>query len=208
MIIHLNGWPGVGKLTIGGALAHRLGARLIDNHLLHDVAIRCAGLRDPDRWPLYESVRSAAYAVLARRPASEVFVMTNGLCIGHERELKAWNYIVDLAINRNVPLVPIVLSADIHENVRRVESAERFIRKKLRDGAFLRELVRSDELQRPDVPELIELDVTRLSAEEAVERIIAEIAIRSAQGLQTASDGHRRLKTPAHVKPELPLSTR
>ncbi|WP_284388078.1 hypothetical protein [Devosia yakushimensis] len=39
MIIHLNGWPGVGKLTIGRLLAADLGARFIHNHLLHDVAI-------------------------------------------------------------------------------------------------------------------------------------------------------------------------
>jgi hypothetical protein len=52
-MIHLNEWLGVGKLTVGRALADRLGARLIDNHPLHDVAIRCTRIDDMDRWPLY-----------------------------------------------------------------------------------------------------------------------------------------------------------
>lgn len=66
LTVHLNGWPGVGKLTVGRVLAERLGARPIDDHLLHDVAIRCTGLADPGRWPLYEKVRQAAYEALRR----------------------------------------------------------------------------------------------------------------------------------------------
>ena len=91
MIIHINGWPGVGKYTIGKELAKKLDARFIHNHLLHDVAFACAGHGDDDRWPLYEKVRLAAYDVLARRPASETFVMTNALCYGVDKEIEAWN---------------------------------------------------------------------------------------------------------------------
>jgi shikimate kinase len=32
MIIHINGYPGVGKLTIGRIVAEQLGGRLLDNH--------------------------------------------------------------------------------------------------------------------------------------------------------------------------------
>ncbi len=108
MIVHLNGWPGVGKLTVARLLAPRLQARLIDNHLLHDVAIRCTGIDDPARWPLYEAVRAAAYQALADRPRSETFVMTNALCLGAAREREAWRHVVALAETRAVPLVPVV----------------------------------------------------------------------------------------------------
>jgi shikimate kinase len=40
MIISLNGWPGVGKLTVGLELADILEGRLLDSHtLLFNVAI-------------------------------------------------------------------------------------------------------------------------------------------------------------------------
>lgn len=193
MIVHLNGWPGVGKFTIGRALAERLGARLIHNHLLHDVAIGCTGLADPARWPLYEKVRTAAYEALAERPASETFVMTNALCVGSAREREAWNHVVDLAITRRVPLVPIVLEAGLEENARRLQSPDR-PDTKLRDPGLLVDFIRTDRLQEPDIHEFLKLDVTRLSADQAAERICDHLhAISSAPGgLEPASERHRR----------------
>jgi hypothetical protein len=111
MIVHLNGRPGVGKRTVGSFLANHLGARFIHNHLLHDVAIVCTGFDDPERWVLYDLVRHVAYASLRKRPPTEVFVMTNALCKNAPRELEAWRHVVELAMSRNVPLVPIVLEA-------------------------------------------------------------------------------------------------
>jgi hypothetical protein len=192
VIIHLNGWPGVGKLTIGRALAGLLDARLIDNHLLHDVAIACAGLDDPQRWPLYEEVRAAAYRTLAGRPAAESFVMTNALCVGSERERQAWDHVVDLATARRAPLVPVVLEAAIEENARRVADAGRGPRK-LTDPAVLRSFVTHDSIQRPDVPELLILDVTALSAEQAAARIRDRLA-RIGAGLAPAGDRHRAFR--------------
>ena len=39
MIIHLNGLPGVGKLTIARELALRLGAHVLDSHSIYNVAL-------------------------------------------------------------------------------------------------------------------------------------------------------------------------
>lgn len=192
VIVHLNGWPGVGKLTIGRVLAARLDARLIDNHLLHDVAIACAGLEDPQRWPLYEDVRSAAYRTLAGRPAAESFVMTNALCVGSERERRAWDHVVDLAMARGAPLVPVVLEAGIEENARRIRDAGRGPRK-LTDPALLRSFVACDSIQRPDVPELLILDVTALSAEQAAARIRDHLA-RVGADISPAGDRHRNFR--------------
>jgi len=90
MIVHINGWPGVGKRTVGEVRSKKLNARFIHNHLLHDVAIVCAGLSSEDRWDLYDTVQRAAYVTLARRPRSEAFVMTNALCTASSREQVAW----------------------------------------------------------------------------------------------------------------------
>ncbi|MBA3455375.1 MAG: hypothetical protein H0T42_19945 [Deltaproteobacteria bacterium] len=176
MIVHLNGWPGVGKRTIGELLASLLGATFIHNHMLHDVAIVCAGLRAPERWPLYEIVRAAAYDGLAKRPFNDVFVMTNALCVVAAREVQAWEHVVELAMRRNVPLIPVVLHADIDELCRRVQHAGRAGRK-LSDPGALRAMIARDNLQHPQVPETLMLDVTSASAEQAAAAIVDHVQI-------------------------------
>jgi broad-specificity NMP kinase len=192
MIIHLNGWPGVGKKTIGSILADHLHARFIHNHLLHDVAIVCAGSHDPDRWILYELVRQAAYASLRKRPRAEVLVMTNALCKNSPRELKAWRDVVELATSRNVPLVPIVLEAQEDEIVRRLQSAER-IGKKMTDPAELRSYFAVDELQYPAVSELLIVDVTNLEPEGAATRIERHVNVIKGT-LEPAGSRHLSLR--------------
>jgi gluconate kinase len=192
MIIHINGWPGVGKRTIGVVLAKRLGARFIHNHLLHDVAIVCAGLDCEARWDLYEKVRSAAYQTLAAHPSSELFVMTNALCNNSGREREAWRHIVDLAISRNTPLVPVVLTVEQGEHLHRLESPER-IGKKMTDSALLKEYFNQDTIQQPDVPELLMLDVTGYTPEQAADSIVQHVeAVRP--HLMPATSLHLRMR--------------
>jgi gluconate kinase len=191
MIVHLNGWPGVGKKTIGEALSKMLGARFIHNHLFHDIAIVCAGFESEHRWSLYETVRSAAYQALVHRPSSETFVMTNALCNDNAREELAWKYVVELAIRRNVPLVPIVLEVSADENVRRLQSPER-VGKKMTDVTQLREWFDKYSIQRPDVSELIAIDVTNLSVKQAAQTIVVHLdGLRAT--LQPATLQHLRM---------------
>jgi|GEM_PF-626107 len=194
MIIYLNGWPGVGKKTIGQIVASRLGARFVHNHLLHDVAIACHGLTDPARWDLYEEVRRAAYGALRMRPREEVFVMTNALCTNSDREREAWNHVVDLAVDRKVPLIPIVLEAAFAENARRLQDSERTGRK-MTDPRLLQEFMAADTIQKPDMTELLVLDVTRLSPDEAAKTILQHVSSLTASGkLRTATPTASRLK--------------
>jgi len=192
MIIHLNGWPGAGKKTIGLILAEALKARFIHNHLLHDVGIVCAGIDSPDRWTVYENVRSAAYAALVKRPPKEIFVMTNALCKTAPREVEAWHHVVDLALSRGVPLVPVVLEVEAAENIRRVQSADR-VGKKMTDVAELQGFFALDQIQYPDVSETFAIDVTRLGAAESATRIFEHLQdIRPT--LQPATHRHLQLR--------------
>jgi hypothetical protein len=171
-----------------------MSARLVHNHLLHDVAINCTGLSDPQRWPLYDAVRELAYSALAKRPSSEIFVMTNGLCVHSEREVSAWNYVVDLAIERQVPLIPVILEADIEEHMRRVQSPDR-VGQKLSDPAILKSMSQSDVIQQPNVRELLILDVTMLSPEVAAKEISEHVAAFIRHGwMNAATDEHRTFR--------------
>jgi gluconate kinase len=187
MIIHLNGWPGVGKRAVAAVLAARLGARLIDNHLLHDVAIRCAGVDDPARWPLYETVRAAAYRVLADRPRAETFIMTSALCAGAVREHEAWRQVVGLAQVRAAPLVPVVLEADEAVLLARVQSPERHGRK-LADPKALATMLRTDRLLKRDVPWRLDLDTTALAPTAAAAAIEAHLSALTTGGPLAPAD--------------------
>lgn len=191
MIVHLNGWPGAGKKTIGAVLAAKLNAGFIENHLLHGVAIACAGYDGADRWGLYETVRSAAYEVLKQRPADEVFVMTNALCRDSAREQAAWRHVVDLAMARDVPLVPVVLELSRAENVRRLQSKDR-VGRKLTDPGTLESYLAEDVLQKPAVGELLVIDVTTLSPDAAADLIVDHLRLLG--GVSAASARHLEMQ--------------
>lgn len=178
MIIHINGWPGVGKSTIGKIVANKIGARFIHNHVLHDVAWACAGRGDEEYWPLYESVRSAAYKVLERKPTDEIFVMTNALCKTADHEIVAWKHVVALAIKRDVPLVPVVLNAPIDVLARRITYPDR-LDTKLKDADYLTQMLVKHDLLIPCSAETLQLDVGNLSAEESASEIAKYISINS-----------------------------
>ena len=193
MIVHINGWPGTGKHTVGRIVARLLAARFVHNHVLHDVAIACAGYDHPDRWPLYDEVREAAYRTLLKRPAWETFVMTNALCTNSPLERAAWNHVVDLAAARGSSLVPVVLEASSAENERRVMSFDRQGRK-LTDPADLRRMRATDTIQRPLVPELLTLDTTGMTAEDAASAVLRHMAtLHEAGPLAPAGESHRRM---------------
>ena len=125
MIVHLNGWPGVGKLTVARVVAHKLGARLLDNHTLHDLAGRLCERGTDEDWRLYHQVRNIAYGKIRTLPSREVIVLTNALLSESDREVEAWNAVKDLARERSDLLVEVTLDCSLEENVRRLRSEER-----------------------------------------------------------------------------------
>ena len=138
---------------------------------------------------LYDKVQQAAYEALATRPAGETFVMTNALCRGSARERKAWDRVVDLAIRRQVALIPVVLEAEPAENERRLQADDR-IGRKMTHPQLLRSFLEADQIQKPEVVELLVLNVTRLSAEQA-SRAIGQHVGRLAHPLAAAGERHR-----------------
>ena len=133
MIIHLNGWPGVGKLTVGRILACELGGHLVDNHTLHNVAACLCDRNTPEYGQLYYQVREIAYARMQAMPKSAVFVMTNALTRESKQEVEAWNAVKQLAVDRSDTLVAVTLVCSSEENIQRLQSVERANNRKLTD---------------------------------------------------------------------------
>ncbi len=167
MLIHINSWPGAGKKSIGQLLAGAIGARFFHNHLLLDLVESCCDRSDPGWHSLYDDVRNRAYEALASKPRDESLVMTNAMAAD---ELTLWSKISELAARRRDDLVPVVLHIRPEENRRRLEDPARQ-GAKLKDAAVLESLRASHSLLVPDHPNLLEIDVSDMTAPAAALKI-------------------------------------
>lgn len=173
MIIVLNGWPGVGKLTVGRILAQTLGARLLDSHSVYNVAFSLTDFRTPEFNQTVRGVREVAFTAAARLPASEPIIMT--ACYANESPWgnENWDAIIALARKSGRKLLAVALDCAAAENVRRVRVAERANLRKLTDGDELMRVREGRTLLERDVDAVLRIDNTSLSPEACAARIAA-----------------------------------
>jgi hypothetical protein len=180
-LYQLLGYPGTGKYTVARALVARLEAagataRLIDNHY---VANPIFGLLPvdgvtplpPEVWARVRGVRAEVLATIeALSPPEWSFVFTN-YWQDTESHAVALAHLEELAAKRGNLLVPVMLTVDRDELLRRVVRPDRAARLKLVDpeGA-LRCL--DEQLLTPTTPASLTLDITDLSPTEAADRIL------------------------------------
>ena len=81
MIVHINSYPGVGKLTIGRALADLIGGKLLDNHSVFNVAFALTEFRSPAFYDTVRAVREIAYRRILELPRA-VPVVADGKLTG------------------------------------------------------------------------------------------------------------------------------
>ena len=77
MIIFLNGWPGVGKLTVARHLVAATGGRLLDAHTIYNVAFYLTEFRTPVFYETVRKVRDIAFDRVVELPPRTPVVMTN-----------------------------------------------------------------------------------------------------------------------------------
>jgi len=185
VIVHLNGWPGAGKLTVARVLARRLQARLLDNHTLHNVAASLCDRGTDAYWTLYEQVRDLAYDRIRALPSEAVLVMTNAFLQESPRDVEAWRLIRDLAAGRGERLVAVTLDCDLAENIVRVRRADRAGNRKLTDPEPLIAWRGEYHLIVDDAGDWVVIDNTRLTPEQAADRIVAHLGGLSLTGEPT-----------------------
>ena len=172
MIININSYPGVGKLTIGRRVAELLGGRLLDNHSIYNVAFAVTEFRSPAFYGTVRSVRDIAYARILELPNETPVVLTNWYSEDSIWDVENWDEIIALARRRGRPLFIVVLACAPEENARRIQSEGRAGKRKPRNL----EMVDANRLGRPLLERggdgLLRLDVTSLAPDTAAHQIV------------------------------------
>ncbi|WDZ77395.1 AAA family ATPase [Ensifer adhaerens] len=170
LVVHINGWPGSGKLTIARHLAERLGARLADNHTLINPAEALFERGNPLYRSLRAAIRESVFEHLVKASAEQSFVFTDALS-DDAADARAFQDCAELARRRGARFVAVVMDCDVEENLKRLTRAGRSKQHKLTDPAILLDLRAKHRLLRGNGDAVIEIDVTRLGANEAADLI-------------------------------------
>jgi len=167
LLIILNGYPGVGKLSIGRELITLINGRLLDIHSVYNVAFALTQFRSKAFYETVRSIQDIADALILELPEKVPIVLTEILNEGPEWSDECWNRIKHLAEKRG-PIFMVHIHCDLDENKRRILNEERDLKRKPRDPAMVQRNHDSPSaLVGSNCKNFLQLDVTKLTAKEA-----------------------------------------
>lgn len=174
IIIYLIGRPGIGKLTIAKELS-KSNFLICDNHLINNPVFKLLGSNYhqhiPDfAWQTTQEIRTSILNFIAQENKNN-YIFTNVLydtAIDH----KIYNEISELAFKKQSLFVPVILDANIEENIKRLKSASRAQAHKITNPEivnFNRSLIEINH------PNKLKLDISSLTAKQTAKIIIEHI---------------------------------
>lgn len=172
-LIHINSYPGVGKLTIGRILASELGAKLLDNHSVYNVAFALTEFKSDAFYDAVRDVRSVAYRLAKKLPSDMPIVLTNAHAQDSTWGNECWDHAIELARSTHRDHVVVLLECSRDENARRIQSLDRDAKRKPRDPKMFRQGDKDRPLIDRGADRLLRLDATEMSASAAAAAIIA-----------------------------------
>jgi hypothetical protein len=175
-IVFLLGYPGVGKRTVGTHLAELLDGVLVDNQLINLPLLTLFKWdgKFPIPGEIWERVVPIRNAVLGTiedlAPKSNSYVFTNVL---QDDEAGASHYIDlrSLAQRRGSLFLSVMLSCDVDEQVRRIDTPDRIARLKGSDPEGYRRHRQHTTLFQPPSAEVVHVDTTEIDARQNAETI-------------------------------------
>lgn len=179
-IIHINAFPGTGKLTICHELLALLRpphAKLVHNHLLINPVDAILDRTQPGYQTLRRSVRAAIFHALAHEASTHAtaYIFTDFQSSNELGAAVCREYAV-CASERGSDFVPVLLHCDVETNLERLVAGDRAQHQKLVDVDLARRFRKDAELYRfAGHPAAFELDVTSLSPREAAGRILEHV---------------------------------
>ncbi|HBR69218.1 MAG TPA: hypothetical protein DEA55_07580 [Rhodospirillaceae bacterium] len=184
-IIYLFGFPGTGKYTIAKEIVRQANFVLVDNHLINNPVfsiIRQDGVTKitPEVWSnckkIWEIVWDTIHCVA---PSSANYVLTNHLAEQDEGDREWFYRVVAHVEKKGAAFLPVRLLCAEEELRQRIVMPDRRERMKMTDTERLAQYYRDYSVLKPDHPNLFELDVTSISADEA-----AKIILKKAQTIK------------------------
>jgi shikimate kinase len=126
MIVVLNGWPGVGKLTVGLELASLLNGRLLDNHSVLNVAKLLTDYGSDAYYEAIRDVRDVAFRIIKSLPSAVPVIMTTALAYGGPKSFaeEYWASIEALASEENRDIFLVALTCDLEVQAKRIEESD------------------------------------------------------------------------------------
>lgn len=166
-LIHLNSYPGVGKLTIARLLAGRFGAKLLDNHSIYNVAFALTEVKSDAYYGAVRAVRDVAYDLVRTLPPEVPVILTNAHAADSAWGNACWDEAIALARETGRAHAVILLDCSRAENARRIQSEGRDAQRKPRQPTLFRQAPTDRPLIARGADCLFQIDVTALSAAEA-----------------------------------------
>lgn len=171
-LIHINSYPGVGKLTIGREIALELGAKLLDNHSIYNVAFALTEFKSDEFYHAVREVRSTAYRIATTLSSDVPIILTNAHAKDSNWGNECWNEAIELARKTGRQHVVILLKCARVENARRIQSVNRDAMRKPRDPMMFRQGNVDRALIDRGADRLLRLEVTSMTANEAAASIL------------------------------------
>ncbi|KAH0541782.1 hypothetical protein FGG08_003737 [Glutinoglossum americanum] len=174
--IYINGYPGVGKLTIAKLLSNRIeNSKVVDNHLLIDPVASVFDRSMNEYQPLRKLVRTnILYSIAASTSTKDVtWIFTDQQSSSAQGSSAAQDY-QNAATAKKSRFISVILNCGLDENIKRLRESGRggSVNTKLTNVAILRSIRENEDLYSFGGKDELQLDVSNLSAPQAVDLIL------------------------------------
>jgi hypothetical protein len=213
-LVWINGWPGVGKLTVAEWLFRLLGpekAVLFDKeHQKREDEISCESPprpATPEYHQMRKEHRQSGLATCMASPAmlSRIVIFIDCQTDEEPGPSIAWEY-EQAAKSCGRLFLPVYLECQIDENVKRVESLERqsSTRSKIKCGNLAKSLRRNRKLYMFKDYKGLQLNVTDLEAHEAAMEVLSFVTTMMDRAMITVRTG---TPSPLPIATPIPRTT-